>query len=119
MTKTQLPFEALNGGLDGAILVGKKPGYAYADGKRQGDTPVSWKYDVLLPGNSMSHLTVSVEGSKDRLASIADITIAEGCRNLDFILVRLVNCIVTIYAIDGLKMSAVAEGITMIQPDKQ
>lgn len=118
MNKTQIPIEALNGGLDGAILVGKKPGYAYADGKRQGDTPVSWKYDVLLPGNSMSHLTVTIEGSKDKLASITDSAIADACSNLDLILVTLEHCVVTLYAIDGLKMSAVADNIAVIQPDK-
>lgn len=118
MNKTQIQFEALNGGLDSAILVGKKPGYAYVDGKRQGDIPVSWKYSILIPGNGLSPLTVTIDGSKDKLASITDSAIADACSSLDLILVSLEHCVVTLYAIDGLKMSAVADSIAVIQPDK-
>lgn len=114
-----IPLEGINGGFDGVILIGKKPGYLYVDKKRQSDTPVSYKYDVLLPGNCMAQLTVTIEGSTDQLATITEQNIFEACSNLEFIFVRPINCMVSIYAIDGLKMSAVAEGITVIQPDKQ
>lgn len=118
MKLPHISLENINNGFDGAILIGKKPGYLYVDRKRQGDTPISFKYDVLLPGNCMSQLTVTVEGSTDRLAAITDQDIFEACSNLDFILVRFANCMVSIYAIDGLKMSATADSVELIKVNK-
>ena len=114
----RIPLEGINGGLDGAILVGKKAGYIYVDKKRQGDSPVNFKYDVLLPGNCMSQLTVTIEGSTDRLSAITEQDIADACLNLEFIFVRFNNCMVSIYAIDGLKMSAKADSIELIKTSK-
>ena len=66
----------------------------------------------------MSQLTVTVEGGTDRLSDITEQDIADACLNLEFIFVRFNNCMVSVYAIDGLKMSAKADIIELIEPKK-
>lgn len=111
-----IPLENINGGFDAAILIGKKPGFKYVDGKRQGDVPVCHKLEVLLHGNCMTPLTVTVNGSTDQLASISEQDIFDSCENLDFIFVRFSRCVVSIYAIDGLKMTATADSVEIVKP---
>ena len=72
----------------------------------------------MLPGNSFSVLTVKVNNAKDPLPSITDETIAEACESLNPILVRLVDCMVSFFAIDGIRMSATASAIELLKPEK-
>lgn len=115
-----LPFEIINGGLDWAILSGKRLGYPYSkDGKRLSDTPENANYQVNLPGYCYSELTVSIPGSTDALAAVTDEQIAEGCATLRPILVRFINCTVRIYTINNeQKMSATADGVELVKPSK-
>lgn len=111
-----IPLEAINGGLDGAILVGIRPSYPNKDGKRISETPDKIRYDVVLPGNCFAPLTVSIPGSIDTLSQVSDEQIAEGCATLRPLLVRFTNCTVKIYVIKGeQKMSATADSVELVK----
>lgn len=114
-----LPFVAINGGLDWAILIGKRPAYTFQDGKRISETPDKIRYDVVLPGNCFAPLTVSIPGSIDTLSAISDEQIAEGCATLRPLLVRFSEATVRIYSINGeQKMTAAASSIELVKPSK-
>ncbi len=114
-----IPLTAINGGLDWAILVGRRPGFSFKDGKRTSDTPEKYSYAVCLPGNCYAGLSVSIPGGVDALSAITDDQIAEGCATLCPLLVRLTNATVKIYSFNGeQKMSATASGIELVKASK-
>ena len=114
-----IPYEAINGSLDWAVLVGKRPIYPYEDKKRTSDTPDRVRYDVLLPGNCFTTLGVSIPGNVDALAAITDEQIAEACATLRPLLARFTNCTVKVYTINGeQRMSATASGIELVKASK-
>ena len=45
------------------FLVAVKPAFEYADGKRIGDTPSGYKYEVALPEKHMEKLSVRIDGA--------------------------------------------------------
>lgn len=112
---TNLPFASINGGMDHAILTGKTPIYSYENGKRTGDTPIGWKISVILPGNSLSALTVKINNPAEPLPDITEEKIMHACSSLKILLVRLIDCTVSLYAIDGLRMTAVANGVELVK----
>ena len=114
----KLPLKSLNGGMDYSILTGKSPVYQYEGGKRVSDTPVAWRYSVLLPGNCFSAITVKIGTDKDFLYEITDELIADACATMKPIFVRFTDCSVSVYAIDGLKMSATASAVELIKSGK-
>lgn len=115
-----IQFEGFNAGLSWAILTGKSPAYPYSrDGTRQSDTPDKWRYDIVLPGNRYTPLTVSIEGSEDLLADITDEQIIEACASLRPILVSVENSFVKIFTIKGeQKMTATASNIILVKSSK-
>lgn len=124
-TIPSLPIEAMNRGLDWMILVGKRPGYPFDKAtNRSGDTPDKFYYDVNLPGNSFTALSVAIPGGIDVLSSITDDQISDGCATLRPVLVRFSNCMVKIYAVKTAngsveqKMSATADGVELVKPSK-
>ena len=110
-----IPLEGLNNGMSYAILTGKKGIYTYLDNKRQSDTPTGWKLDVVLQGNCFSTLSIKINGSADPLPNISEAQIAEACATMKPIFVRFTDCVVSIYALDGLKMSATASGVEIVK----
>lgn len=112
---TNLPFASINGGMEHVILTGKSPIYPYENGKRTGDTPVGWRLSVILPGYSFSALTVKINNPSEPLPDITGDKIAQSCSSLKIILVRLIDCTVSLYALDGLKMTAVANGVELVK----
>ena len=112
---TNLPFASINGGMEHAILTGKSPIYPYENGKRTGDTPIGWKLTVVLPGNCFTALTVKINNPSEPLPDVSEERIMQACSTLKILLVRLIDCTVSLYAIDGLRMSAVASGVELVK----
>lgn len=114
----KLTLEGINKGYDWAILSGKAPIFAYENNKRVSDTPVAWRLTVLLPGNMLSPLTVKVTQATDPLPSVTDEKIEAACASLKLLYVRLTECVISVYAIDGLKMTATASHVELVTPGK-
>lgn len=124
-TIPSLPIEAMNRGLDWMILVGKRPGYPFDKvTKRSGDTPDKFYYDVNLPGNNFTALSIAIPGGIDVLSNVTDEQISDGCATLRPVLVRFSNCMVKIYAVKTVndsveqKMSATADGVELVKSNK-
>lgn len=112
--KVEVPITAVNNGLDFSILTGISPIYPYENGKRTSDTPIGTKFEVLLPGNRLSPLTVKIEGVVNPLPKISDEELEASCVNLDLIAVRFKDCKVSLYSINGnMVMSAVAKSVEL------
>lgn len=114
----KLPLASINNNMDWAILIKKSPVYQYEGGKRVSDTPIAQRVNVLLPGNCFSTITVKISTSFDPLPEISDEMIADACASMKPIFVRLKDCFVSVYAMDGLKMSATANTVELIKPGK-
>lgn len=110
-----IPLEGINSGMSYCILTGKKPVYPYENNKRQGDTPSSWRLEVILQGNYFSSLSIKINESIDPLPDISETQIFESCATMKPIFVKFKDCAVSIYAIDGLKMSATASGVEIVK----
>lgn len=114
----KMPFASFNNGMEWAILTGKNSVYKYEGGKRVSDTPIAQRVNVLLPGNCFSAITVKISTSIDPLPEITDEMIADACASMKPIFVRFKDCFVSVYAMDGLKMSATASAVELINPSK-
>ena len=114
----KMSLASMNGNMEWTILTGKTPVYQYENGKRISNTPISWRISVLLPGNCFSPISVKINTGDDPLIDITEDMIAEACATMKPIFVRFIDCSVSIYAIDGLKMSASASAVEMIKPTK-
>ncbi|MGL4668669.1 MAG: hypothetical protein ACRCWR_12180 [Saezia sp.] len=110
--KLEMLFAAINGGQEDAILTGKDDLYPYENGKR-GDTKIGTKWQVVLQGNRFSSLTVKIEGP-DPLPKVTDSQIAESCATLNLMYVRFTDCKITVYAIDGMVMTATAKSVSLV-----
>lgn len=117
--RLETTLEAINGGQNWAILTGKSNGYPYENGKRVSDTPNHMKITIALQGNSLTPLTVKIEGGTDPLANVSVEKIATACSSLKFIPVQFTDCKVTLYSIDGqMVMSAIASGVELVNLNK-
>lgn len=114
----KLPLASLNNNMDCAILTAKSPVYQYEGGKRVSDIPVAQRLNVILPGNCFSAITVKINTSIDPLPEITDEVIADACATMKPLFVRFKDCFVSVYAMDGLKMSATASSVELIKPGK-
>lgn len=114
----KLTVEGINNGFPHVIITGKAPGYSFANGKRLSETPTHWKINVALQGNCLTPLTVKVEGSGDPLPDVTPERIEEACRQMKPLFVRFLDCAISVYAIDGLKMSATASGVELVNLSK-
>lgn len=116
----RIPLTAINNQLDWMLLIGKRPSYPYDnDGKRISEIPEKYNYDVCLPGNCYTALTVNVPGNTDALSAVSDEQIAEACAALRPVLVRFTNATVKIYTIRGeQKMSATADAVELVKASK-
>lgn len=113
--KLEVPLQAVNSGLDYAILTGKSFYYPYENGKRTDETPLGMKVEVALPGNRLSPLTVKVEGATDPLPAISDEEIEASCTNTKLVAVRFADCKVSLYSINGqMVMSATATDAELV-----
>jgi hypothetical protein len=77
MKLKNLTLEAINGGLDYAILVEKEPLFEYKNNKPVSNSPVGTKVTVVLPGNLLQRLTVKVK-EVDALPNVTSEEIHEG-----------------------------------------
>ena len=113
--KLEVTLQAVNGGLDYAILTGKSFYYPYENGKRTDETPLGMRVEVSLPGNRLSPLTVKVEGAIDPIPAISDEEIEASCNSTKFVAVRFTDCKVSLYSINGqLIMSATATDAELV-----
>lgn len=119
MPKLEIPFAAANGGIDCAVLAGKRFIHSYSEGKRTGDTPTATTFTAAMQGNGFTPLNVKIEGSTDPLPGVEDQEIKAACAALKPILVRFKECKVSVYTIEGqMRMSATASGVELIAPNK-
>lgn len=114
----KLPLASINSNMDWAILIAKSAVHQYEGGKRVSDIPIAQRVNVLLPGNCFSTITVKISTSVDPLPEITDEMIADACASMKPIFVRFKDCFVSVYAMDGLKMSATASAVELIKPGK-
>lgn len=114
----KLPLASLNNNMDLVILTAKSAVHQYEGGKRVSDTPIAQRFNVILPGNCFSSITVKISTSIDPLPEITDEIIADACASMKPIFVRFKDCFVSVYAMDGLKMSATASAVELINPSK-
>ena len=118
MPKIEIPFLAVNANMDYAVLTGKRTIYPFADGKRTSDVPTATTITTALQGNGFALLNVKIEGSVDPLPDVTDEAIKAACAAMKPLLIRFKDCKVAIYSIDGLKMSATASGVELVNPSK-
>lgn len=114
--KLEVTLPAINKGQDFAILTGKSPIYPYEDGKRTSETPIGTKINVVLQGNRFTPLTVKIEGRADPLPKISDEEIETTLANIELLVVRFIDCQITLYTIGGqMVMSATATGVEVVK----
>lgn len=115
--KLETPLAAVNGGFDYALLTGKNDLYNYDNGKRSSEK-VGTKITVSLQGNRLLSLTIKVEGD-DPLPDVTDDVIAETCKQRKYVYVKLIDCIVSIYTMNGnMGMSATAKSCELVGNSK-
>lgn len=113
--RMDVSLQAVNNGLDYAILTGKSFYYPYENGKRTDETPLGMKVEVALPGNRLSPLTIKVAGMIDPIPTISDEEIAARCTSTTFVAVRFSDCKVSLYSINGqMVMSATAADAELV-----
>lgn len=111
--KIKTTLAAVNGD-DFAVLTGKTDVYPYDNGKRISDHRTGVRLNVSLQGNRLSPLAVRIEGD-DPLPEISDEQIAELCKQKKFAYVKLINCVVSLYSMNGrMAMSATAGGAEIV-----
>ncbi len=111
-------LEAVNGGQDFAILVEKSDYFDYENGKKA-DTRTGVRLTVALQGSGrLKLLTVKFAG-KDPLSNVEDSAIVKAVAIRQYPYIRLINCVVTTYAIQGEMVStATAESAEFIDFSK-
>ena len=108
--KIQTTMEAVNSGENHVILVGKNPLYAFEGGKRVGDQ-IGVRLTVAMQGNRLSQMPIRIEGD-DPLPGITDEQLTEMCRERKYVYVKLKECVVTIYTVNGnMGLSGTASGV--------
>lgn len=113
MYKMNTTLEAVNGGDNTVLLIGKSPIHGSADGK-QTDTVEGVRLDVLLPKARMNSLAVKFP--KDPIPKTSDEEIAAGCAELAFPILQIEGADVKIYSNPGggIGMTATAENAKII-----
>lgn len=112
------PINIYNGSLEWFILSGLTPVYNYVDKQRQGDTPIAWRVNVALPGNSLAPLSVKIEGPTRPLA-VTDEQITDSLASLRFVLVNFVEGQVRLYTMNGkIQASASAHSVELVKSSK-
>lgn len=107
-------IDAVNGGYEEVILTDKSDWYDYKNGQR-GDTCLGTKYQVVLPGNRLTPLTVKIPGP-DPLPQVTDEQLAVACLSRQYAYAVFAECRVMLYAIDGMVMTATATGVELVKP---
>lgn len=106
-------IEAVNGGQDYAILVGKSDVFDYANGQRSSKERVGVRLNLALQGCKMTPLSARLES--DPLPDYTDDQLSEMCKQRKFIYVKLLECVVSLYTMNGsMGMSATAKGAEVI-----
>lgn len=113
--KIRTTLAAING-FDFAVLTGKNDVFVYEQGKRVGDR-IGVKLTVALHGNRLQSLPIKVVGA-DPLPDVTDDQIEEACKQRKYIYVKPLECELTIYAIDGMRMTATAKGAEILANNK-
>lgn len=117
MKLPEIPFSALNGGHETALLTSKAPSFPY--GQQERTVPDKWRYGIVLQGSCFTPLTITVAGSEDALPEVTEEMIAEACSELHPIFVKPIGCKIKVYTIDKeTKMSATASSIELVKPSK-
>lgn len=115
MPKLEIPFAAANGGIDYAILTGKRPVFQFSDGKRISDIQYATTITAALQGNSFSTLNIKIEGETELLPGVEDSEIKAACAAMKPMLVRFKDGKVSIYNIDGqIHLSGTATAVELI-----
>ena len=111
-------LEAINGGLDYALLTEKADFFDYENGRR-GDSPAGTRLSVALQGGGrLTPLTVKFIG-KDPLPNVDDSAIANAVANMQYPYIRLKSCTVNIYTVDGrMGFTATAEAAELVDFSK-
>ncbi|MCI9468073.1 MAG: hypothetical protein HFG45_02080 [Oscillospiraceae bacterium] len=108
MRRVTSTLEAVNSGMNYAMLLEKADVYDWKDGKRVSDTPIGVRLTLALPGARM--LTLPVKFPLDPLPKLTDEKIEEATASCNFLFVQIPDCIVTLYNKDsGIGMTATAE----------
>ena len=115
--KLETLFPAINGGLEYGILTGKENLFRYENKKRT-DEIIGIKLSIVLPGGRLESLTVKIEG-EDPLTQITDEQIEASCSSLQLLLVKLIDCKVSVYVINGgMIKTATAKSVQIINKNK-
>lgn len=110
----EVALNAVNGGKEYTILLGKSYIYPYKDGQRTSEIPIATKFTVGLQGNRFSQLSIKIDGSTDPLPNITDEEIGEACTKLKLIPVKFEDCNVKLYNLQGkMMMTATASSVTL------
>ncbi len=112
--KMNTTVEAVNGGDNTVLLIGKSLIHGRtADGK-QTDTVEGVRLDVLLPKSRMNALAVKF--TKDPIPKISDEEIAVGCAEMAFPILQIEGAQVKIYSNPGggIGMTATAESAQIV-----
>jgi hypothetical protein len=103
-------LEAVNGGFPYILLSGKGDIFTFENGKRTSNVPIGKRLDGCMQGNKMTPISIKVEGT-DPLPDVTDEQILELCKQRKYLYIKLLDCVVTIYTMNGnMGMSAVASG---------
>ena len=101
-------MEAVNAGQDFALLVGKSDVYEYDNGQRTSKERVGVRLNLALQGCKMAPLAARLES--DPLPELTDDQISEMCKQRKFVYVKLHDCVVSLYTLNGgMGMSATAK----------
>lgn len=114
MYKMNTTLEAVNGGDNTVLLIGKSLVHGRTAGGKQTDTVEGIKLDVLLPKARMNPLAIKFQ--KDPISKISDEEIAVGCAELAFPILQVEGAQVKIYSNPGggIGMTATAETAQII-----
>lgn len=118
MQKIQTTLQAINGGQDFAIIVGKSDVFQYENGQRTSKERVGVRLNLALQGNKLTPISARIDGA-DPLPDLTDEHIAETCKQRKFVYVKLHDCVVSLYTMNGnMGMSATAKGAEILGNNK-
>lgn len=114
MYKMNTTLEAVNGGDNTVLLIGKSMIYGRSADGKQTDTIEGIRLDVLLPKARMNALAIKFQ--KDPIPKTSDEEIAAGCAELAFPILQVEGAQVKIYSNPGggIGMTATAETAKII-----
>lgn len=103
----------LNGNQD-VVLVGKSPLLNYENGKPKSSVPIGVKYQVALPGNRLTTITVKIEGAY-QCPQLTYEDIQEATSQGDYIYVNFLGSVCNMYTISGeQRISATAKSLSLL-----